>query len=295
MRPTIPVRDNGTPLPRQVEMIDVSPRDGLQNEPVLVSVDKKKELILRLSKAGFRRIETTSFVHPKWVLQMADAEAIVSYCNQLGITYITLTPNLKALERALAADVPQIAVFIGASNAFNQKNVNRTTDESLAECEPLFARAKKRGVFVRAYVSTVWHCPYQGSVSYDEVDHVVKRFVDLGADEIDLGDTNGQAHPQEVFERCQSLKEAYPEMPFVGHFHDTSKLALANVYAALLAGIDRFDASTGGLGGCPFSPGATGNVATEDVLAMLDKMGIHTGIDLHAETVSFARSLSTRI
>ncbi|KYP79281.1 hydroxymethylglutaryl-CoA lyase [Ferroacidibacillus organovorans] len=295
MRPTIPVRDNGTPLPRQVEMIDVSPRDGLQNEPVLVSVDKKKELILRLSKAGFRRIETTSFVHPKWVPQMADAEAIVSYCNQLGITYITLTPNLKALERALAADVPQIAVFIGASNAFNQKNVNRTTDESLAECEPLFARAKQRGVFVRAYVSTVWHCPYQGSVSYDEVDHVVKRFVDLGADEIDLGDTNGQAHPQEVFERCQSLKEAYPEMPFVGHFHDTSKLALANVYAALLAGIDRFDASTGGLGGCPFSPGATGNVATEDVLAMLDKMGIHTGIDLHAETVSFARSLSTRI
>ncbi len=284
-----------TGLPTAVELIEVSPRDGLQNEPEFVSTEKKKELLLQLSKSGFKRIETTSFVHPKWVPQMADAEQISAYCNELGITYIALTPNVKALERALSVGAPEIAVFIGASSAFNQKNINRTTDESLAECAPLFALAKQKNVFIRAYVSTAWHCPYQGPVSFEEVHHVVNRFVELGADEIDIGDTNGEAHPQEVFETFQRLREKYPKAVFVGHFHDTSKLALANTYAALQAGIDKFDASAGGLGGCPFSPGATGNVATEDMLTMFDKMGITTGVQLSRETVAYAKSLSTRL
>lgn len=280
---------------KEVELIEVAPRDGLQNEPDFVPTEKKKELILKLSQAGFKRIETTSFVHPKWVPQMADAEEICAYSNELGLTYIALTPNVKALERAISAGAPQIAVFIGASTAFNQKNINRTTDESLAECEPLFSLAKKQNLFIRAYVSTAWHCPYQGRVSFEEVNHVVNRFVELGADEIDIGDTNGQAQPQEVFETFSQLRSLYSEAVFVGHFHDTSKLALANTYAALQAGIDKFDSSTGGLGGCPFSPGATGNVATEDVLVMLNKMGISTGVQLDAQTVAFAKSLSTRL
>ncbi|WAH37895.1 hydroxymethylglutaryl-CoA lyase [Alicyclobacillus dauci] len=282
-------------MPMAVELIEVGPRDGLQNEPEFVSTEKKKDLILQLSKSGFRRMETASFVHPKWVPQMADAEEVSAYCNELGITYIALTPNVKALERALAVGAPQIAVFVGASSAFNQKNVNRTTDESLEECEALFTRAQQNNVFIRAYVSMAFHCPFQGTVTFDEVDHVVKRFVDLGADEIDIGDTNGQAHPGEVYDMFARLRTAYPSTTFVAHFHDTSKLALANTYAAMLAGVDKFDTAVGGLGGCPFSPGATGNVATEDVLQMMSKMGISTGIHMAPETIAFARSLSTRI
>ena len=280
----------------ELEIIEVGPRDGLQNEPLPMSTDAKKELINKLANVGFNRIETTSFVHPKWVPQMADCEEIAAYCNELGIQYIALTPNLKALERAISAQVPQIAVFIGASSAFNKKNINKSTSESLQECEPLFERAKNNGMFIRAYVSMAFSCPFQGDVSFDEVRNVCDRFIQLGADEIDIGDTNGKANPKQVYERFAKLRDLYPDTTFVGHFHDTQKMALANIVASMQAGITKFDSSIAGLGGCPYSPGATGNVSTEELVQMVSQIGCRTGIDEQAlRSISpFAMSLSSR-
>lgn len=283
-------------IPKKVELIEVGPRDGLQNEPQPITTEQKKKLIEELAKAGFSRMETTAFVSPKWVPQMADADEISQFCNELGITYIALTPNMKALERAISAKVPQIAVFIGASSAFNKKNINKTTDESLQEAEAMFDLAKQHDMFIRAYVSMAFSCPYQGEVTFDELNHVCQRFVELGADEIDIGDTNGHANPKIVYERFSRLKDLYPDTVFVGHFHDTRKMALANTLAAMQAGIDKFDSSIGGLGGCPFSPGAKGNLATEDVALMLAEMGVETGVKLEEinRIVPYAKSLSTR-
>lgn len=283
-------------IPKEVEIIEVGPRDGLQNEPLPISTEDKKRLISMLAKAGFSRIETASFVHPKWVPQMADAEEIANYCNELGITYIALTPNLKALERAIALKVPQIAVFIGASAEFNKKNINKTIDESLDECVPMFERAKKTGTFIRAYISMAFKCPFQGDVSFEEVKYVCDRFVELGADEIDIGDTNGQADPKLVYERFSRLRDLYPDTTFVGHFHDTEKMALVNVFAAMQAGITKFDSSVGGLGGCPFSPGATGNLATEDLVNMVTKIGCKNEVNYNelVNIIPLAKSLSSR-
>lgn len=284
-------------FPNEVEIIEVGPRDGLQNEPQPISTEDKKKLIKQLADLGIKRMETASFVHPKWVPQMADSEEIAQYCNELGITYIALTPNMKALERAIAAKAPQIAVFIGASTEFNKRNINKSTAESLEECGPMFERAKKEGIFIRAYISMAFTCPFQGEVTFEEVDFVCKRFVELGADEIDIGDTNGKANPKLVYERIARLRDLYPDATFVGHFHDTEKLALANTIAAMQAGVTKFDSSVGGLGGCPYSPGATGNLATEDLVNMLEKMGINTGLNFEElkKTALFARSLSTRV
>ena len=266
-------------FPTGVEIIEVGPRDGLQNEKKFVPTEQKKELIRRLANSGIKRIETASFVHPKIVPQMADASEIVSYCNELGLTYIALTPNKKALQLALDANVKQIAVFVGASNTFNEHNIRRTIDESLAECKEMFLVAKEKGVFIRAYVSMAFSCPFEGAVSYEQVRKVVSSFVENGADEISIGDTNGRANPRIVYERFAKLIEDFPTTNFVGHFHDTSKFALANILAAMQAGITKFDTSIGGLGGCPFSPGATGNVATEKVVEMLHEMNIDTEIN----------------
>ena len=284
-------------IPKKIELIEVGPRDGLQNEPVPISTESKKELIRKLADAGFSRMETAAFVSPKWVPQMADADEISRYCNELGLTYIALTPNLKALEQAIQAHVPQIAVFIGASSTFNQKNINKTIDESLIETEKMFTLAKEHGICTRAYVSMSFACPYQGKVSFEELNYVCQRFVELGADEIDIGDTNGYANPKIVYDRFARLKDLYPDAVFVGHFHDTRKMALANTLAAMQAGIDKFDSSVGGLGGCPFSPGATGNLATEEVAIMLSEMGVETGLQLEKvnEIVPFAKSLSGRL
>ncbi|MGW6300706.1 hydroxymethylglutaryl-CoA lyase [Peribacillus butanolivorans] len=283
-------------FPERIEIIEVGPRDGLQNEPEPISTSNKKELIKKLADAGFSRIETTAFVSPKWVPQMADADEISDYCNRLGIKYIALTPNLRALERAIEAKVNQIAVFIGASTIFNQKNINKTTEESLAECEAIFLRAKEHGLFIRAYISMAFTCPYQGEVTFEEVNHVCKKFVELGADEIVIGDTNGHANPQMVYGRFSRLRELYPDTVFVGHFHNTWNMALANTIAAIQSGVKKFDSSIGGLGGCPYTPGATGNLATEDLLLMTSEMGIETGISFEKikQIVPFAKSLSTR-
>jgi hydroxymethylglutaryl-CoA lyase len=283
-------------VPKEVEIIEVGPRDGLQNEPLAIPSEKKKELISELVKAGIKRMETTSFVHPKWVPQMADSEEISQFCNELGLQYIALTPNLKALERAIVAHVPQIAVFVGASSTFNKRNINKTTSESLDECKSMFLKAKDNGLFIRAYISMAFTCPFQGSVSFDEVNYVCNRFIELGADEIDVGDTNGKANPKMVYERLSRLRDLYPDTTFVGHFHDTEKMALANVISAMQAGVTKFDSSIGGLGGCPYSPGATGNAATEELVNMLTKMGCNTDIDYNniLDVSSFAKTLSSR-
>lgn len=283
-------------IPKEVEIIEVGPRDGLQNESKLVSTEAKKELIHKLVESGISRMESTAFVSSKWVPQMADAVEISKYCRELDIPFIALTPNTNSLKTAIEHGVPQIAVFVGASTTFNKKNINRSTEESLVECEDMFKLAKTNDTFIRAYISMSFFCPFQGEVSFEELNHVCKRFVELGADEIDIGDTNGFATPKIVYDRFSRLIDMYPDTSFVGHFHDTRKMALANTLAALQAGITKFDSSIGGLGGCPFSPGATGNLATEDLVLMLSEMGIQTQIDLQKlnQIVPFAKSLSSR-
>lgn len=283
-------------FPKEVEVIEVGPRDGLQNEPKPIPLEKKKELIRKLSEVGFKRIETASFVHPKWVPQMADSEEIAAYSKELGIDYLALTPNVKALERAILAQARQVAVFIGASETFNRKNINRAIDESLEECRILFEQAKEHNLFIRGYVSMAFTCPYEGDVSFEQLQYVVGRLIELGSDEIDIGDTNGSADPRSVYERFARLTDLYPNTTFVAHFHDTNKMALANVVAAMQAGITKFDSSIGGLGGCPYSPGSTGNVATEELVRMFHRMGCETNLDLAKlqEISSFAKSLSSR-
>lgn len=280
-------------FPKQIEIIEVGPRDGLQNEPIFVSTEKKQTLIKLLAKTGVKRIETASFVHPNAVPQMADAKEMARFSVEQGLSFLALTPNQKALELAIQNHVPQIAVFVGASETFNQKNIRRTIDESLAECTEMFIRAKEEQLFIRGYVSMCFSCPYEGGISYDQVKKVVSHFVQHGVDEISIGDTNGQANPKIVYERFLKLREDFPQTIFVGHFHDTNGLALPNILAAIQAGVERFDASIGGLGGCPFSPGATGNVATEKVVSMLHQMGIETGINEQylAEASVFVKSI----
>lgn len=266
-------------FPKKIEIIEVGPRDGLQNEAIFVATKKKQELVKRLAEAGIQRIETASFVHPIAVPQMADAVEMARFSSEQGLAFLALTPNLKALHLAIQNKVPQIAVFVGASETFNQKNIRRSIDESLAECTEMFAQAKEAKLFIRGYVSMCFSCPYEGEISYEQVKKVVRHFVEHGADEISIGDTNGQANPKMVYERFRKLKADFPNATFVGHFHDTNGLALTNIFAAIQAGVEKFDTSIGGLGGCPFSPGATGNVATEKVVGMLHQMGIETGID----------------
>ena len=280
-------------FPKQVEIIEVGPRDGLQNEKNFVPTEQKKQLVERLAQAGFSRIETASFVHPKAVPQMKDAPEMAVYSRELGLTFLALTPNQKALTRAIEAGVPQIAVFVGASETFNEKNINRSIADSLAECAEVFKKAKQHHIFIRGYVSMCFSCPYEGVITYEQVKRIVSHFVAHGVDEISIGDTNGQANPKIVHERFSQLSADFPEMTFVAHFHDTNGFAYANFFAALRAGVTKFDSSVAGLGGCPFSPGATGNVATEKVVQLFSEMGIETGIDevKLKEAVLFAKRL----
>ncbi|KYG91843.1 hydroxymethylglutaryl-CoA lyase [[Bacillus] sp. KCTC 13219] len=266
-------------FPKMVEITEVGPRDGLQNEAQFVPTEQKKKLIEQLVTTGVRRIETASFVHPRAVPQMADAQEIVAFSKSLGLDFLVLTPNMKALEMALAAGVQQIAVFVGASETFNERNIRRSIADSLQECEEMFRIAKEQGLFVRGYVSMCFSCPYEGAISYEQVARVVSHFVQYGVDEISIGDTNGQATPKIVYERFTRLREDYPNTKFIAHFHDTNGFAYANTIAALQAGITAFDSSVGGLGGCPFSPGATGNISTNKLVELMHKMGIATGID----------------
>jgi len=267
-------------LPEKVEIIEVGPRDGLQNEKSFVPTEVKKEFIYALKNAGLKEMELTSFVSPKWVPQMGDAAEIVSDCLDSSTRNIVLAPNKKGIERVYMTDCKAVAVFVGVSNTFNLKNINKTTEESLAELVPLIAELKAKDYFVRACISTSFYCPYEGKVDEDAVLALCEEFVQAGVDELSVADTIGMAAPNESYSLFSRLKKAYPDFLLTAHFHDTRKLALANIFAALQAGVTRFDTSAGGLGGCPFAPGAAGNAATEDVVYMLHRMGIETGVEL---------------
>ncbi|MGF6965986.1 hydroxymethylglutaryl-CoA lyase [Paraburkholderia sp. WC7.3g] len=282
-------------LPKQVKIVEVGPRDGLQNEKDFVPTAIKIELINRLSTAGFRNVEAASFVSPKWVPQMADgADVMAGIERRAGTIYSVLTPNLRGFEGALAARADEIVIFGAASEAFSQKNINCSIAESIERFAPVAAAAKEHQLRIRGSVSCALGCPYQGEVPVASVVDVVKRFAALGCDEIDIADTIGVGTPRRTREVFQAVTQVFPRERLSGHFHDTYGQALANIYAALLEGVEIFHASVAGLGGCPYAKGATGNVATEDVLYLMNGLGIETGIDL-AQVVEIGDFISNAI
>ena len=264
-------------------IVEVGPRDGLQNEKAAVSTADKIEFINRLSAAGLPAIEVSAFVSPKWVPQMADAAAVFAgIVRRPGTRYSALVPNLPGLDRAMQAGVTDIAVFAAASETFSRKNINQGIDESLATYKAVTERAVAAGLRVRGYLSTVFGCPYEGAVSVQKVIEVTERLLAIGVVEVSVSDTIGIAHPGQVRQVLEALISKVPATRLALHFHDTRGTALANVLAALPYGITTFDASAGGLGGCPYAPGAAGNLATEDLIYMLDGLGIETGVSLDA-------------
>ena len=270
-------------LPSKVKLVDVGPRDGLQNEKAQVPAEVKIGLVHRLQDAGLTEIEVTSFVSPKWVPQMAvAAEVMAGIRRKPGVRYSVLTPNLKGYEAAVATRPDEIVVFGAATEAFSQRNINCSIAESIERFAPVVAAAREAGIKVRGAVSCALGCPYQGEVSADEVEHVVRLLKDIGVQHVGIADTIGVGTPRKVQAAMERALEHYPLAEVSGHFHDTYGQALSNIYACLEIGVHTFDASVAGLGGCPYAKGATGNVATEDVVFMLDGLGIETGIDLDA-------------
>ncbi len=268
-------------IPPEVSVYEVSPRDGLQNEPLIVPLPDKLRLIAALVDAGLRRVEVSSFVSPKWVPQLADASDLIAALPAVpGVTYSALVPNGRGLERALEVELPEIAVFLSASESHNKANVNKSVDATLEVFREIVPPALEAGVRVRAYVSTVWGCPYEGDVPVAKSVHIAKRLIDLGCYQISLGDTIGVGTPKKTHAVVQAMLAEIPSESIALHFHDTRGTALANVLMGLELGIRTFDASVGGLGGCPYAPGASGNLATEDLVYMLDGMGVRTGVDL---------------
>ena len=268
-------------LPKHVKIVEVGPRDGLQNEKEAVSAAVKIELVDRLSRAGFANIEAASFVSPKWVPQMAtSAEVMAGIDRRPGTLYSALTPNMQGFEAALAAKADEVVIFGSASEAFSQRNINCSIAESIARFEPVAKAAKDNGLRLRGSISCAFGCPYQGDVPLDAVADVVGRMRDLGCDEIDIADTIGVSTPRKTQAVMETAARAFALDRISGHFHDTYGQALANIYASLELGVTIFHSSVSGLGGCPYAKGATGNVATEDVIYMLNGLGIETGIDL---------------
>ncbi len=268
-------------LPERVKVCEMGPRDGLQNEPGIVPAADKIRFIDMLSATGLGVIETTSFVRPNAIPQLTDAEEVMAAIDRRpGVTYLCLAPNMRGLDRARAAGVRAIAVFTAASEAFAKRNINMTIDESLATFSGVVKTARAEGMWVRGYVSTAFGCPYEGRVPVENVVRVASALAEMGVDEISIGDTIGVGTPNQVVDVAGALQAQMPVERLAMHFHDTRGTALANVVAALQMNVEIFDSSAGGLGGCPFAPGATGNVATEDLLYMLHGMGIATGVDL---------------
>ncbi|WP_022962503.1 hydroxymethylglutaryl-CoA lyase [Halopseudomonas pelagia] len=268
-------------LPQKVRLVDVGPRDGLQNEAQPISVQAKVRLVDDLSAAGVNHIEVGSFVSPKWVPQMAgSAEVFAGIQQRPGVSYSALTPNLQGFEAALAAGVHEVAVFAAASEAFSQRNINCSIADSINRFTPVLEAALAAGVRVRGYISCVLGCPYQGDVTADQVALIAQELSAMGCYEVSLGDTIGTGTPGATRHLIEVVAGQVPRDRLAGHFHDTYGQALANIYASLLEGVSVFDSSVAGLGGCPYAKGATGNVASEDVLYMLTGLGIETGIDL---------------
>ncbi|KAF1020870.1 MAG: 3-hydroxy-3-isohexenylglutaryl-CoA/hydroxy-methylglutaryl-CoA lyase [Paracidovorax wautersii] len=266
-----------------VKVVEVGPRDGLQNESVQVPTATKIALITRLAQAGVRHIEATAFVSPKWVPQMADAAQVMQGIPRTpGLVYSALTPNLQGLEAALAAGCDEVAVFGAASESFSQRNINCSIDESLARFRPVAARARAAGIPVRGYISCVLGCPYEGPVAPEAVQHVALALLDMGCHELSLGDTIGHGTPASTRALLERLLADIPAARLAGHFHDTYGTAIANVCAELDLGLRTFDGAVAGLGGCPYARGASGNVASEDLVHLLHALGFETGIDLHA-------------
>jgi hydroxymethylglutaryl-CoA lyase len=281
-------------LPRRVRVVEVGPRDGLQNEKVQIPTAQKIQFIDLLSAAGFEMIEATSFVSPRAIPQLADAsEVMAGISRRAGVSYPVLVPNSKGMERALASGVKAIAVFTAASETFTRHNINATIAESIENFRPVVKMARAEGVWVRGYISTSFGCPYEGAVPPAKVLEVAGRLMELGMDDLSIGDTIGVATPNQVVEVVTLLERHIPIKQMSLHFHDTRGTALANVLTGLQLGIATFDASAGGLGGCPYAPGAAGNLATEDLLYLLHGLGIETGIDLAkvVEATSFLAPL----
>jgi hydroxymethylglutaryl-CoA lyase len=271
--------------PKQVRIKEVGPRDGLQNEKAAISTEDKIAWINQLSKTGLTYIEITSFVHPKWIPQLSDALEVATRIERApGVTYAALVPNQKGLEKALAAQVDEVAVFMSASETHNRKNINKSIEETFPVLEEVVRAAKQEGKTVRGYVSTVFGCPYEGNVSIEQVIRVSERLFGMGIDELSLGDTIGVATPKQVQELLEIVLKRFPKENLAMHFHDTRGTALANILISLEMGITTFDSSLGGLGGCPYAPGASGNVATDDLVYMLHGMDIATGIDVERLT-----------
>lgn len=270
-------------LPKQVTIKEVGPRDGLQNEAKFIETKDKVEWINLLSRTGLTYIEVSSFVHPKWIPQLADSEQVLkSIKREKGITYAALVPNIRGLERALNCQVDEISVFMSASEGHNKSNINKTIEETFPVLKEVVDEAKKANVKVRGYVSTVIACPYDGPVAPEQVLKVADRLAEMGVYEISLGDTIGIGVPTQVERLLETLLKHFPPNFFAMHFHDTRGTALANVVKSLEMGITTFDSSTGGLGGCPYAKGASGNVATEDLNYLLTEMNIDTGINPEA-------------
>jgi hydroxymethylglutaryl-CoA lyase len=270
-----------TRFPARVRIVEVGPRDGLQNEPAHVSTSEKIAFIDRLAEAGHSLIEVSAFVSPKWVPQMADAgEVCAGITRRPGVRYTALVPNLTGLARARDARVDEVAIFPAASETFSTRNINQTIDEALTAAKAVCDEARASGLPVRAYLSTSFGCPFEGPVPASRVVDLTERLLDAGAYEVSLSDTIGVAHPRQVTELLADVTARVPVEKIALHFHDTRGTALVNVYAGLEAGVATYDASAGGLGGCPYAPGATGNLATEDLVYMLDGLGIATGVRL---------------
>ena len=281
-------------MPDFVEIVEMGPRDGLQNERRLIPTAEKIALVDALGKAGFRRIEVASFVSPKWVPQMADGAAVMAGMTRApGVRYMALTPNLKGYEAARAARADEVAIFASASEGFSKANLNCTIAESLERFRPVAEAARADGIALRGYVSVVTDCPYDGAVAPVSVARVTAALRDLGCHEVSLGDTIGQGRPERVDAMLAAVLEEMPAEALAGHYHDTAGRALANIEVSLARGLRVFDAAVGGLGGCPYAPGAAGNVATEAVAARLGALGYDTGLDLDrlTEAAAMARAM----
>jgi hydroxymethylglutaryl-CoA lyase len=268
-------------MTNEVTLFEVGPRDGLQNEKEVIPTSSKVELIERLVSSGIQKIEATSFVNPKWIPQLADAIDVLNQVHRKdGVVYSALVPNIKGLERARQTGIKEIAVFMSASESHNKSNINKTIEETFPVLREVVEAAGGEGIKVRGYVSTAFGCPYEGEVSLAAVVRVIEQLLLMGVYEVSVGDTIGVGTPGQVKERFLSLIGQFGAERLAGHFHDTRGTGLANVYAALEAGIRTFDSSIGGLGGCPYAPGASGNISTEDVVYMLEGMGVKTGVQL---------------